>query len=49
MIIASLTVTANTGSTLSVTTPTVLTASTTVPQGYQFMYVASTTKWYRIR
>ncbi len=47
--ITSLTVTANTGSTLSVTTPTVLTASTTAPQGYEFAYVASTTKWYRIR
>jgi hypothetical protein len=47
--ITSLTVTANTGTTLSVTTPTVLTASTTVPQGYEYMYVASTTKWYRIR
>lgn len=47
--ITSLTVTANTGSTLSVTTPTVLTASTTVPQGYEFMYVASTAKWYKVR
>jgi hypothetical protein len=47
--ITSLTVTANTGSTLSVTTPTVLTASTTAPQGYEFMYVASTAKWYRVR
>lgn len=47
--ISSLTVTANTGTTLSVTTPTVLTASTTVPQGYEYMYVASTLKWYRIR
>lgn len=47
--ITSLTVTANTGSSLSVTTPTVLTASTTAPQGYEYMYVASTTKWYRIR
>lgn len=47
--VTSLTVTANTGTTLSVTTPTVLTASTTVPQGYEYMYVASTTKWYRVR
>lgn len=47
--VTSLTVTANTGSSLSVTTPTVLTASTTAPQGYEFMYVASTTKWYRTR
>lgn len=47
--ITSLTVTANTGSTLSVTTPTVLTASTTVPQGYEFMYVSSTAKWYKVR
>lgn len=46
--ITSLTVTANTGSTLSVTTPTVLTASTSAPQGYAFMYVASTAKWYRV-
>lgn len=47
--ITSLTVTANTGSTLAVTTPTVLTASTTVPQGYTFRYVASTAKWYKVR
>ena len=47
--ITSLTVTANTGSTLAVTTPTVLTASTTVSQGYEFMYVASTAKWYKVR
>ena len=46
--ITSLTVGANTGQTLAVTTPTVLTASTTVPQGYKFMYVASNAKWYRI-
>lgn len=42
-------VTANTGSTLAVTTPTVLTASTTVPQGYEFMYVSSTAKWYKLQ
>lgn len=47
--ISSLTVTANTGSTLAVTTPTVLTASTTVSQGYEFQYVSSTAKWYKIR
>ena len=47
--ISTLAFTANTGQTLSVTTPTVLTASTTVPQGYSFQYVASTKKWYRIR
>lgn len=46
--VTSLTVSANTGQSLAVTTPTVLTASTTAPQGYSFMYVASTTKWYRI-
>lgn len=40
---------ANTGQTLAVTTPTVLTASTTVPQGYEFIYVASTAKWYRMQ
>jgi hypothetical protein len=40
---------ANTGQTLAVTTPTVLTASTTVPQGYEFVYVASTAKWYRMQ
>lgn len=47
--ITSLTVTANTGQTLSVTTPTVLTASTTTPQGYEFTYVSSTAKWYRVQ
>lgn len=40
---------ANTGQTLAVTTPTVLTASTTVPAGYEFIYVASTAKWYRLQ
>ena len=40
---------ANTGQTLAATTPTVLTASTTVPQGYEFVYVASTAKWYRMQ
>jgi len=47
--ITSFSFVANTGQSLSVTTPTVLTASTTVPQGYEFVYKASTTKWYRIR
>lgn len=47
--VTSLTVTAPASTSLSVTTPTVLTASTTAPQGYEFIYVASTTKWYRTR
>jgi hypothetical protein len=47
--VTSLTVVAGAGTTLSVTTPTVLTASTTAPQGYEFQYVASVTKWFRIR
>lgn len=38
---------ANTGQTLAVTTPTVLTASTTVPQGYEFIYYD--TVWYRMQ
>ena len=46
--ITSLSVVAGAGSTLAATTPTVLTASAVAPQGYEFMYVASTTKWYRI-
>lgn len=40
---------ANTGQTLAVTTPTVLTASTTAPQGYKFVYRASDDKWYRLQ
>lgn len=40
---------ANTGQTLAATTPTVLTASTTGTQGYKFIYVASTKKWYRLQ
>ena len=40
---------ANTGQTLAVTTPTVLTASTTVPQGYSWRYRASDAKWYRVQ
>lgn len=46
--ITTLAVVAGAGTSLAVTTPTVLTASTTVPQGYEFMYVASTTKWYKV-
>ena len=38
---------ANTGQSLAVTTPTVLTASTTVPQGYCWRYRSSNTTWYR--
>lgn len=45
--VTSLTVTAGSGTTLSVTTPTVLTASTTAPQGYEYML--SGTVWYRVR
>ncbi len=40
---------ANTGQTLAVATPTVLTASTTVPQGYKWVYRASNTTWYRVQ
>jgi hypothetical protein len=40
---------ANTGQTLAVTTPTVLTASTTVPAGYEFVYQASSAKWFRLQ
>ena len=40
---------ANTGQTLAATTPTVLTASTTVPQGYKWIYRATDLKWYRIQ
>ncbi len=47
--ITTLIVTAGAGSTLSVSTPTVLTASTTVPQGYKFMYDLASLKWFRIQ
>lgn len=40
---------ANTGQTLAVTTPTVLTASTTVPQGYKWIYRQANKKWYRLQ
>lgn len=40
---------ANTGQTLAVTTPTVLTASATVPQGYKFVYRSSDAKWYKLQ
>jgi hypothetical protein len=39
---------ANTGQTLAASTPTVLTASTTAPQGYRWIYRATDAKWYRI-
>ena len=47
--ITTLSVAAGAGSTLSVTTPTVLTASTTVPQGYEYMYDLASLKWFRLR
>jgi hypothetical protein len=47
--ITTLSVAAASGATLSVTTPTVLTASTTVPQGYTFVYNAASTKWFKLR
>jgi hypothetical protein len=47
--ITALAVSAPAGTTLSVTTPTVLTASTTVPQGYTFIYNAASTKWFKLR
>lgn len=40
---------ANTGQTLAVTTPTVLTASTSAPQGYKWVYHAADAKWYRLQ
>lgn len=40
---------ANTGQTLAVSTPTTLTASTTAPQGYKWVYRSSDAKWYRLQ
>lgn len=40
---------ANTGQTLAATTPTVITASTTVPQGYKWLYRSTDAKWYKIQ
>ncbi len=40
---------ANTGQTLAATTPTVLTPSTTVPQGYCWLYRATSAVWYRLQ
>lgn len=47
--ITTFAVVANTGQTLAVTTPTVLTASTTAPQGYKFLYRSTDKKWYKIQ
>jgi hypothetical protein len=47
--ITTLSIAAATGSSLAVSTPTVLTASTTAPQGYAFIYNAATTKWFRLQ
>lgn len=47
--ITTLAVSAPAGDTLAVTTPTVLTASTTVPQGYTFFYNLATKKWVKLR
>jgi hypothetical protein len=46
--VTALTVSAGAGTSLAVTTPTALTASTTAPQGYEFVLM-SDTKWYRVR
>lgn len=40
---------ANTGQTLGQTTPTVLTVSSTVPQGFEFIYETASAKWYRMQ
>ena len=40
---------ANTGQSLGAATPTVLTASTTVGQGYEWVFRAANTTWYRLR
>lgn len=40
---------ANTGQSLGAATPTVLTASTTAPQGYTWVFKASNTTWYRLQ
>jgi hypothetical protein len=47
--ITTLVVAAAAGASLAATTPTVLTASTTVPQGYTFLYNAALTKWIKMR
>src|ERR1035437_5252484 len=46
--VTALSVAAGAGSTLSVSTPTVLTASITVNQGYTFIYNLASTKWFRL-
>lgn len=40
---------ANTGQSLAASTPTVITASTTVPQCYEWIYRLSNTTWYRVQ
>src|ERR1017187_10411943 len=47
--ITTLSVAAGVGLTLSVATPSVLTASTTAPQGYTFVYNLASLKWFRLR
>lgn len=47
--ITTLSVAAGSGSTLAATTPTVLTASTTAPQGYRWLYQLSSKKWVRLQ
>lgn len=46
--VTALTVSAGSGTTLAVSTPTALTASATAPQGYEFVLM-SDNKWYRVR
>lgn len=47
--ITTLSVAAGSGSTLAATTPTVLTASTTAPQGYRWVYNTALLKWFRLQ
>lgn len=47
--ITTLSVSAGAGASLAATTPTVLTASTTAPQGYRWLYNAALTKWFRLQ
>ena len=41
--------TVNSSQALAASTPTVLTASTTVPQAYSWIYRAANSKWYRVQ
>lgn len=49
VVITTFALVANTGQSLATSTPTVITPSTTAPQGYEWVYNQANTTWYRLQ